>query len=240
MTVNRDDDGEGSFELVSRSQEIKVKQEVDDLKTMEIAMVNDNVLHCKASALNATHLSWMEISDDDHEELTDVYEDFVDTLPLKINSDTGVQEARERLYWSQPGLFACVATFRTGESKMMKVQTYENGTWDVNDVIVEDADNSDIEDWITQELLLILVAVNITFLCCCLLVTLFCFCRNLWRRRKFRRRHYFPSGKPCKIGVKGSEKENQQEQNMHQRKERSLKRQAPKPNDDSVFLSFKG
>ena len=239
ITVTRENSDEGHFELTTRHQDTVITnpEENDDNSFLEDNMDEENILDCKAEGIPAPDLSWWSLDDEDNLHL--INEDFVDTLPLEIVPDTGVQIATERFYLEEvdPGAYTCIVKRRSGSQKILRMEIYENKTWSFEEEIVEDiSDDEGLDEWITEELLWILVSVNITILLLltlCMLVSGLRICQRRGHRR--RRQNNFLSNK---INNNMFQNGNHKQDSLP-RRERSIKRKAPSPIAvDELFLSF--
>ena len=82
-----------------------------------ISEIFEKYLECRGSGHPAPYLSWWTVDDDNS--LVELNEDIVQTLPLDIDHENGLQIARERLYLiDHEKLLACVVENRLGKKEV--------------------------------------------------------------------------------------------------------------------------
>ena len=95
-----------------RSQRITVVERPQVEAEVRLVEAGPGV-ECSAPGYPAPQLSWHLLQDSQH--LSPVSEDAVETLPLLVQSDSGLQVSRERLYRLEEGEFVCLVETRDGQ-----------------------------------------------------------------------------------------------------------------------------
>ena len=183
--------GKESLVLVPavRSQRITVVDRPELEAEVRLVEAGSGVV-CEAPGYPAPHLSWHHLQDS--LELSPVSEDKVETLPLQVESDSGLQVSRERLYRLEEGEFVCLVEDRLGE-QAHRMSVRANLTWEYSGIIHQ-PDQAVQADVLQpqpggylhlhqqhQELIIAVTCLSITLASLCMIAC--CLCWRSCRRR---------------------------------------------------------
>ena len=181
--------GKESLVLVPalRSQRITVVERPELEAEVRLVEAGSGV-QCEAPGYPAPHLSWHHLQDSLH--LSPVSEDKVETLPLQVQSDSGLQVSRERLYRLEEGEFVCLVEGRQGE-QAHRMSVRANLSWEYSGII-QQPDQAVEADVLQpqpggqlhhqhQELIIAVTCLSITLASLCMIAC--CLCWRSCRRR---------------------------------------------------------
>ena len=179
--------GKESLVLVPavRAQRITVLERPQLEAEAEVRLVEaGRGVECEAPGNPAPHLSWhhLELS----HSLRPVSEDKVETLPLEVQADSGLQVSRERLYRLEEGEFVCLVEGR-GQGEAHRLSVTANLSWEYTGRLHQ-ADQTAQPDILQtgrqhqqqQELIIAVTCLSLSLASLCLIAC--CLCRRSCRR----------------------------------------------------------
>ena len=170
-----------------RSQRITVVERPELEAEVRLVEAGSGV-QCEAPGYPAPHISWHHL--EPSHQLSPVSDDKVETLPLEVQSETGLQVSREKLYRVEEGEFVCLVAGREGE-EAHRLSVWANLSWE-HTGILEQPDQSVQSDLLQpqshgnlhhqhQELIIALTSLSIIL--ALILLIACCLCSWSCRRR---------------------------------------------------------
>ena len=100
-----------------RTHRVRVVERPEEGSGVVVRLVGEGeAIQCEAEGYPAPHLSWLSL---EAGLVTAVSEDRVESLALQVESDSGLQVSRERMYRVEEGEFACLVTGMDGEKQVV-------------------------------------------------------------------------------------------------------------------------